>query len=83
MDSNLTVNACIGVRDGCGMRYLVDQDGHIEFSLGATRYPFELVFDVPALRHFMELAGNALEQVAASVIRCEADAGGAREETEQ
>jgi len=64
MDANLTVNACIGVRAGYGMKYLVNADGQVEFGFGSGRYPFELVFDVLALRHFMELAGDALEQVA-------------------
>jgi hypothetical protein len=32
---NLTVNACIGVRDGCGMKYLINADGHAQFSFAA------------------------------------------------
>jgi hypothetical protein len=56
MDYNMTVNACIGVYDGCVMTYLINPDRQIEFSFGSsTRYPFELLFAVPALRHFVEL----------------------------
>jgi hypothetical protein len=73
MNSNLTVNACIGIRDGCGMKYLINADGQVEFSFGSTRYPFEVTFDPPALRHFVELAGNALTQVAVSIVSGEND----------
>lgn len=72
MNSNMTVNACIGVYDGCVISYLINPDGQIEFSFGSsTRYPFELLFTAPALRHFVELAGDALEKVAVSIIRGE------------
>jgi hypothetical protein len=71
MDSNLTVNASIGVRDGCGMKYLTNADGMIEFSFGGERPTITVVFDVPALRHFAELAGDALEKVAVAIVRGE------------
>ena len=81
MDENLTVNACIGVREGCGVKWLVNPDGQIEFSLGSPRHPIELAFDLPALRHFVELAGVALEQAAVSLIQDKNEVAQAVEET--
>jgi hypothetical protein len=73
MVSNVTVNASIGIRDKCSVTYLTNADGDIEFSFGSVRPPITLVFDLPALRHFFEQAGNALGDVAISSVCREQD----------
>jgi hypothetical protein len=69
MDSNLIVNASITIRDRCGFTHFTNADGDIEFSLGSVRPAITLVFDLPALRHFFEQAGDALGDLAVSIAR--------------
>lgn len=78
---DLTINQCVGVRDGCPMEYSVNGEGQIEMSLGRAHQSVELIFDPLALRQFMEMAGSALEQVALAIVQRKSETPQADEES--
>lgn len=73
MSAALKVSSYVAVRDGCPMRFRVNSPDDVEFSFGGRRDPFEFVFDAEALRAFLQVGSDALQEM---------DAQGAIEETE-
>lgn len=69
MSQDLHIGSWVIVRHGCPIAYCVNGE-QIEFRLGSRQDGFDFVFDVPALRAFVE----ASQEVLAEVTRVAADA---------
>jgi hypothetical protein len=56
----LNVSSWVVVRKGCPIAYSANREDEIEFRFGNRWDGFEFVFDVDALRAFVEAANTAL-----------------------
>jgi hypothetical protein len=65
MHTSLKVSSYVIIRDHCPMRFRVTGTDDIEFSLGGRYDPFEFVFNAAALREFLRLGSDALQEMAA------------------
>lgn len=61
--SDLTVSSYVTVRRGCPMRFRVNGGDDVEFSFGDLRTPFEFVFDTEALRSYLAIGAEALQEL--------------------
>lgn len=60
MFRELNVSSWVVVRKGCPIAHSVHNEGEIEFRLGTRWDGFEFVFEVDALRAFVEAAQDAI-----------------------
>jgi hypothetical protein len=65
MFETLRLNSWVNVSEGCAMRCSVSDTDSAYFVLGtgATEFEFEFAFDAEALRGFITLATQALEEM--------------------
>jgi hypothetical protein len=64
MNSNPTVDVCVGIHGGCPISYLITRDKQeAEFSFGTEHDGFHYVFDQVALRTFLRLGAQVLEEM--------------------
>ena len=64
MHTSLKVSSYVVVRERCPMRYRVSGND-IEFSFGGRYDPFDFVFNADALRQFLSVSSEALQELAA------------------
>jgi hypothetical protein len=57
---DVKVSSYVSIRDGCPIRFRINDPDDVEFSLGNLRDPFEFVFQREALRQFLVLASEVL-----------------------
>jgi hypothetical protein len=72
MSANLKVSSWVGIRQGCPIRYRVNASDDVEFAVGGIRECFEFVFDAEALREFLRLGAEALQEMEARQAQEEA-----------
>lgn len=63
MSDDVKVSSYVSIRDGCPIRFRVNDSDDVEFSLGGLRDPFEFVFQRAALRQFILLGSEALREM--------------------
>jgi hypothetical protein len=64
MNDSPTVDVCVGIHGGCSISYLVTKDKQeAEFSFGTERDGVHYVFDRIALRTFLRLGAEVLEEM--------------------
>jgi hypothetical protein len=63
--TSLKVSSYVVIRDHCPMRFRVSGVNDVEFSFGGRYDPFEFVFNADALREFIRLGSDALQEMAA------------------
>lgn len=63
MCTNVTVDACIGIRSGCPVDYLITPDKQVEFSFGGKRDGFHFAFVPDSLREFLRVGAEALAKL--------------------
>jgi hypothetical protein len=59
------VSSYVTIHDNCPMRYRVNGDTEIEFSIGGHRNPFEFEINAAALRDLLWLGTKALAEITA------------------
>jgi hypothetical protein len=59
----LNVSSWVVIRKGCPIAHSVHNEGEVEFRLGTRWDGFEFVFEVDALRAFVEAAQDAIAEV--------------------
>jgi hypothetical protein len=69
MQDSLTVDMCVGIRNGCPVGYLITADGQVEFSFGGARDGFYYAFDAASLRNFLTIGAEALAELDAQVTK--------------
>ena len=73
MHTSLKVSSYAISRENCPMRFRVTGIDDVEFSFGGRFEPFEFVFDARALRKFLALGSDALQEVAALAAIAESE----------
>lgn len=63
MHHSLTVDLCVGIRDGCPVTYLITADNQAEFSFGGVRDGVTCAFEPASLRAFLMLGAEALAEM--------------------
>lgn len=62
MGQDLNVSAWVAIRHGCPIAYCVNGE-EIEFRLGSQHDGFDFVFEVAALRAFVEVSQEVLSEL--------------------
>ena len=64
MNDSPTVDVCVGIHGECAINYLITKDKReAEFSFGTEHDGFHYVFDRSALRMFLRLGAQVLEEM--------------------
>jgi hypothetical protein len=63
MHDTVTVDMCVGIRQGCPIDYLITADNQTEFSFGGQLDGFHFAFDAAALRAFLKVGAEALAEM--------------------
>ncbi len=75
MFEKLAVNSWVAIREGCPMSYYVKGSAETDFRCGGERDGFEFAFEAEALREFLRLGTEALQDMDARFAREEEDQG--------
>lgn len=67
MHPALTVDMCVGIRDGCPMSYHISADQQAELSFGGSRDGCHYAFDAGALKQLLKLGAEALAEIEAGL----------------
>jgi hypothetical protein len=76
----LAVNSWVAIREGCPMSYYVKGSAETDFRCGGERDGFEFAFEAEALREFLRIGTEALQDMDARFAREEAELGDAEEQ---
>ncbi|HEV7646985.1 MAG TPA: hypothetical protein VGP26_02375 [Actinophytocola sp.] len=67
MSDGPKIDVCIGIEEDCAIGYMITREyDEIDFHFGGPFDGFHYIFDVTALQRFRDVAGKALEELAAA-----------------
>ena len=66
MNDSPKVDVCIGIDENCAIDYMITREyNEVDFQFGNQRDGFHYVFDIVALRRFLEIGARAVAEIEA------------------